>query len=297
MIWEGKILIFQKFECFDFINQDKIYPSPLRLCDFGIESRYEEKYDFDNANRRDYEGFLFQYTLSGVGRFIENQEEIHLEAGKAFFVKLPHQSRYYLPKNEKQTWHFFYLHFTGELAKVFYDQIIKQKGNVFSLSRNSETIRLFFDEHSAVKGGKQYRPYESGVFLMQFLTSLQRDIENQGDGAPNACVKQAIQWIHRNYSYQSGLSKMSQDIGITLAHLDRQFLLSQGISPMKYLTNVRLEHAMSLLLNTSLSVQLVANECGFSNGNYFTKVFHKILKVTPSEYRIKYARSHSTDTN
>jgi AraC family transcriptional regulator of arabinose operon len=279
------------FNSYGFLNIDMISPSPLRLCDFGIELRQNEQYDYNNSERGSYEGFLFQYTLEGSGIFETLNENIQLSKGKAFLIPFPNQSRYYLPQNENQTWKYFYIHFSGSAAIPFFERIFQLKGPVFSLSTDSSTVRLFFDEYNAIKNGKQYQRYESGVFLYQFLSGLLRDVETPLSGNGNAFVDEALQWIHRNYSTQMSLSVMCSNIGVSLPHLTRQFHAQKGLSPMNYLTNLRLEHSISLLLNTTLTINQIAEQCGFSNGNYYTKVFRKVLFMTPTEYRTDHARN------
>lgn len=65
----------------------------------------------------------------------------------------------------------------------------------------------------------------------------------------------------------------------------RSFRREIGISPIEYLSNVRLEHAMQLLTTTNLSINEIAVLSGFSNGNYFAKVFKRKLGFTPSDYK------------
>ena len=56
-----------KYDFFAFINYDQITPLPATLYDMGVEYRQNDPYYFDNKNRLNYNGFLFQYTLSGHG--------------------------------------------------------------------------------------------------------------------------------------------------------------------------------------------------------------------------------------
>ncbi len=78
---------------------------------------------------------------------------------------------------------------------------------------------------------------------------------------------------------------MSREIGVSLSHLSRQFHKEKGVTLIQYLTGIRLEHAMHLLINSELPIHMVAEECGFSNGNYFTKVYKKVFHITPEQYR------------
>lgn len=83
---------------------------------------------------------------------------------------------------------------------------------------------------------------------------------------------------------------------ITIEHLCSLFFYSKPtiintfkntyhLSVHKYLKKVRLDHALNLLDNTSDSIYQVAMNCGFSDQNYFSKVFLKEYGIPPSEYR------------
>ncbi len=58
-----------------------------------------------------------------------------------------------------------------------------------------------------------------------------------------------------------------------------------GVSPQEYLTNVRLQQAITLLKHTPLSVKEIARACGFEDQNYFCKAVKKRLGQTPSQIR------------
>ena len=78
-----------------YMNQDNIHPTPLYLMDFGIETRCGKDYYFDNRKRELFSGYLFQYTLDGIGYLQTDDSCISLTKGSAFFVKIPHNSSYY----------------------------------------------------------------------------------------------------------------------------------------------------------------------------------------------------------
>ena len=69
------------------------------------------------------------------------------------------------------------------------------------------------------------------------------------------------------------------------SHLSAHFKLVTGIAPYEYLIIQRVERAVTLLRETSLSVAQTAQSCGFSNLANFNKAFKKITGMTPREYR------------
>ena len=60
-----------------------------------------------------------------------------------------------------------------------------------------------------------------------------------------------------------------------------------GKSAKEYIIQLRVKKAMSLLSSSSFSITDVCYMCGFSDPNYFTRVFKKKTGSLPSEFRLK----------
>lgn len=56
-------------------------------------------------------------------------------------------------------------------------------------------------------------------------------------------------------------------------------------TPITYLTEYRLEKSLKLLQFTSYSITEIALQCGFTGSSYYTEIFHKKMRCTPSQYR------------
>ena len=276
--------MYNKYGYYYCMNYGGMEEEPFRLMDLGIEYRQGDRYDFDNRDREEFGGYLFQYTLDGVGYFETEECTYRLEPGMAFLIPCPDQSRYYLKQEGQDYWEFFFLHFTGSAAGKMVAEIQARGGAVMKLSDKAAAIPCFFEEFEAIRRGKQYKRYESGEWLYHFLVTLLRDVETKHTG-DSQCVSQALAWMQRNYATQENLSDLCCVLGVSLSHLSRQFRKEQGMTPEQYLINLRMQQAVSLLVNTSLKMSEIAGKCGFSCGNYFTKVFQKKFRMTPSKYR------------
>ena len=69
-------------------------------------------------------------------------------------------------------------------------------------------------------------------------------------------------------------------------YISRRFREVMKVNFSEYLTSCRIRHACMLLKESSLSIQEVAASVGYGNALYFSKVFKKIMLVTPSQYRM-----------
>jgi AraC-like DNA-binding protein len=273
-------------ENYNFFSVDTIAEKSLCLIDLGLEKRNSESYYYDNASR-DYQGYLFQYTLDGYGIYERQGRQYKLSSGKAFFITFPEDSKYYFPFQDHpdHEWTYFYLHFSGPAVEPFFRRIMEVSGPIMELEINSLPIRLFFELFDTLHSQQQLERYAGSEWLYRFMIALLRSVEFPPTRKLSPHVAAAMEWIKKNYANQVNLEGMSREIGVSYPHLTRQFCKDQGITPIQFLTHIRLQHGMQLLLKSNLSIEKIAEDCGFSCANYFTKVFKKVFHSTPGEYR------------
>ena len=97
---------------------------------------------------------------------------------------------------------------------------------------------------------------------------------------------QVKKYIHQNYSQKISLELLCSHFFCSRATLSNTFKKIYQVSVMKYVNQVRLEQAALLLSESSLSIREIAERCGFSDQNYFCKVFLKKYSATPTVYRL-----------
>jgi AraC-like DNA-binding protein len=78
---------------------------------------------------------------------------------------------------------------------------------------------------------------------------------------------------------------IAKRLDVDRSQLSRKFHDVCGVSPVQYLINLRIQHGMDLLANSSLMVKEIATRSGFSDPNYFTKAILKYTGGTVRDYR------------
>ena len=89
----------------------------------------------------------------------------------------------------------------------------------------------------------------------------------------------------RCFSCDLSLQALATESGYSRVHFIRMFRAATGYSPHNYLLNLKLERARELLKDPSMSLIEIALDCGFSSHSHLSRLFHKIVGVTPSDYR------------
>lgn len=98
-------------------------------------------------------------------------------------------------------------------------------------------------------------------------------------------MNRMISYLEENYQAPVRLRDVAELEQITPTYLSHFFSDNLGITFQEYLNNIRFEHAVRLLENTSLSLSDVAMASGFSELKYMTRMFERRLGGRPSEFR------------
>lgn len=104
-------------------------------------------------------------------------------------------------------------------------------------------------------------------------------------------ISHAVILIKQNYSRNYGVEELAQDLNVSKSHLVREFFKYTGITPGRYLSNVRIEAVKQFLVDSNLSLNAIASKTGFSGDNYLCKAFKKATGETPMAYRTKVLNS------
>jgi AraC-like DNA-binding protein len=94
-------------------------------------------------------------------------------------------------------------------------------------------------------------------------------------------------FLQGNYQNDITRDSVAEQFEISPNHLSRLFHTHGHMTFIDYITHVRIARGKYLLCNYNLKLEDIAARCGFRDAPYFCRVFKRITKVTPAEYRLK----------
>lgn len=98
-------------------------------------------------------------------------------------------------------------------------------------------------------------------------------------------IRQVQEWIMGNIKKNLTVDNLAEHISMSPRNFARVFLSETGLTPAKYVERLRVETSKRLLESTSLSLEKVADECGFGSIDTMRKIYVRTIGSTPSEYR------------
>ncbi|MDQ0253386.1 YesN/AraC family two-component response regulator [Evansella vedderi] len=98
-------------------------------------------------------------------------------------------------------------------------------------------------------------------------------------------IKTAIKLIQSNYNETLNLHEIADSVYLSPSHFSRLFKEETGTTFVEYLTRYRVEKSKDMLKMTSLPIEVIANNIGFTSASYFATTFKRIEGKKPREYR------------
>jgi len=103
--------------------------------------------------------------------------------------------------------------------------------------------------------------------------------------ASDPLMEQAAETIRLKAGEPLTLGDLAESAGLSRSQFTRRFQAAFGVSPAAYLTRIRMRMGRTLLLETGLTLDEIAERCGYQNGFYFSRVFRKVHGMSPSAFR------------
>lgn len=101
----------------------------------------------------------------------------------------------------------------------------------------------------------------------------------------NPVVESVLRFVEENYDQPLSLKTLAVKYNINAAYLGQLFKQETGEMFSNYLCGLRMKHAKILLRQTQMKSAEIALQVGFSNSNYFSNLFKKMIGMYPTEYR------------
>lgn len=103
-------------------------------------------------------------------------------------------------------------------------------------------------------------------------------------------IQRALHFIHQHYRDDLSLARVAAICHYNPSYFSSLFKAETGESFVSYVNRFRLEHAVDLIQRTARSLGSIADEVGFADYKYFTRLFQRRYGMSPQQYRSKGAQ-------
>lgn len=158
-------------------------------------------------------------------------------------------------------------------------RISAEKGGLpsFLLHNISEQLALKIEKLTSVEQVSKLR--------IDIITQYCSAVKNYGIKNHSSRIVKTCEYIIEHLHHKLELSELAEHVNSNPSYLSRLFKKEMNRTISEYIRDKRIMEARWMLSHTEDSITDIALSLGFEDVNYFSKVFHKVMKISPTEYK------------
>jgi AraC-like DNA-binding protein len=228
----------------------------------------------------------------------EESRVFHVEAGETLHLwpGRQHGSTKPMPLGLR----FYWIHFevedrtgnplngsNGDIAPMIK---VPQVNRIHQPERLERLFRTFLDDQET----GMLHPYSANLLTMLMLIEVAQSVEEKATKPDdiNVVATWAHTYIRINYDRPITTAKIAYALGYNADYLGRIYRKVYGCTLTEAIHHRRINQACDFLLDSNLSIEQIAQKCGFNDPDYFRRIFRRQMRISPGEYRSAYSHMH-----
>ena len=261
--------------CFSFTPPDiakQLYYYPTWCGHYYCDSKYYIK-------RETFPSILVAFVCNGIFEIKYRQEYFEAKRGDIILLDCTEPHYYHAQENLE----FLYMNFSGCNSHEICQYIIEEKGSLIKQHSNiliSKELRKMVDFH--MNNGIE-NMFQSSMRIYRIFESL--IISDDMDLNKKEPINDTIHYIKNNINGELSINKLANIANMSPYYYAHCFKKQTGFSPIEFVINTRINHAKSLLVRTTQSVEEIAYKSGYASSSSFITAFIKRMNISPKQYR------------
>jgi AraC-like DNA-binding protein len=232
---------------------------------------------------------------------VKNFLVMHCYSGKGWFY-LPDQNKVLITKNttivvhpdvpyahevdNEDPWSFYYVHLGGELCQHYF----RSPPNTYMIQHKVNTGEIL-DIFSKcvnmleVETSEKTLIYSSNMVgqLLTLLMFFQHTASHLS--IKNRYVDVAIQYMKNHIEDKITIQELCSELNVSKPNFIHMFKKTMGSTPIDFFVGLKIKKACEYLTMTDMSVKEISGKLGFTDPLYFSRVFSKYMRTSPTQYR------------
>ncbi len=228
------------------------------------------------------------YCTQGEGWCRLEQRALNIPAGH--FILIPaHQSHSY-GATEADPWSIYWAHFQGSAGAIYQGHFPSTRpiakcsdGMMPQIEKLFTSMLDHLQQDFSLNAFVHASAILNHILSLLFLRNPSLCGEIKETHAES--VERSIQYMRLHLHEGLSLTQLAQQAGLSVPHFSRLFRQKTGAAPMEYFIKLKIQRACQFLMTSSSSVQQIALQLGYQDPYYFSRLFSKVMGISPNHYR------------
>lgn len=244
----------------------------------------------DRERKKGCDEYILLYCLEGQGTIKIYNKTITLSANEFFII--PSNIAHHYKSSTTNPWSIYLVHFNGKNADHLYFRYTKQTDlDPIKIPFNEQKCDLFLKIIQLLERSYEDAYLElSNSYLVQFITTLVYQPLITSITETNNPVSKSINFMKKHIDQPLTISELASEQSLSISRYSEVFKFETGSSPISYFIHLKMQKSCQYLYFTNMSIKEIAVAVGFSDPYYFSRMFKKVLGISPSKYKSEYKK-------
>ncbi|MBN8854581.1 MAG: AraC family transcriptional regulator [Sphingobacteriales bacterium] len=233
---------------------------------------------------------ILVYSHEGSGWAEIGDRKYTIHPGNFFIAPAGQYHRY--AADAKDPWSIYWIHCKGPAVDAFIKTYFEKIDSFCGTLRFDDgRITLFDQMCKTLERGYGYDNLNySNMILPHFLASFLFDegLNEASRDNPQDLVALSISYMQKNMDKMLSVDALADQVNISASHYSFLFKKNTGFPPIEYFNHLKIQKACQYLQFTEMRVKEIANKVGIEDPYYFSRLFTKIMSMSPKDYRNKF---------
>lgn len=253
---------------------------------YPLGAGYYKEAEGHRMERLEHDDHLIIYCLEGKGKIRINQKNFAMNSGD--LAVLPRGLAHQYASSPNFPWTIYWCHFEGDLSDEFVNhlQLPKQKP-VLHLGLHSSLVSEFdallearrssYHLNAFINAANQLRQIMTHIALLQPLVRSQ--------DADSFNLEKIHSLMQARIHEQLDIDTMAASVNLSKFHFIKKYKDVTGTTPVNHFIQLKIERACHLLDISTRTIAEVAFMVGYEDAYYFSRIFKKVMGISPTQYR------------
>lgn len=226
------------------------------------------------------------YIDSGVCYITENGKEIAVESGNFIFYRPGEPQRYDFKEHSDAVSYF--IHFSGAACDYIFEKLEFPQKRVIFVGKDIEIKQMLDSLVYEFSIKQKFYTHMCNGHLMNILSLISRKVAMsalQSRDDFGKTVTDVCRYMYDTHTKNLPVSEYAKMCSLSESRFSHLFKDMMGVSPKQYIINIQMQKAKELLETTRMPISQISDVTGMQNQNYFSRIFKKYTKMSPSAWR------------
>ena len=206
-------------------------------------------------------------------------------------IIIPANTPHKYGSSENDPWTIYWFHFSGEISKNIVNLILqKTRKHQPDIGFSENRIQLFEEIYTNLERGyiMDNLLYVNMTFYHFLSSTIYEEKFNFKDSnIEKNRIDLLLDYVQNNLGIAFKLEELASHTNLSISQFSALFKSRTGYSPIEYVNHLKVQKACQQLLLTEYPVKQIAYNLGIEDPYYFSRLFSKLMGISPDNYRRK----------